>query len=145
MLVTRILITVRKRPAISQQWFNAAVFLVIGAGMLVFYFVGPEHPEIAFFAEFPAGIILIPFTIGACLILRPVDNFRSLTLQLSVVMGIMLTALQCALHNPLHQGYDVSTSARLVAQAQKKGCPVAVFPRRFQQQFHFFRTSGGAP
>jgi hypothetical protein len=137
MLTARILIQIRRAPKTIHQQLNAALFLAIGGALMVVYFIGHQSGDIAPFTDFPKAIILFPFAVGGYYLLRPAESFRALIVQLALTMTLMLTALQFALHGPLHQGYDISRCARLLAQAQHQGHPVAVFPCRFQQQFQF--------
>ena len=61
----------------------------------------------------------------------------TLLMIIAFAMVLMLSVVQLALRTPLQQGYGVDRISRLAGFAQKNGYPVAVYPQRFQQQFHF--------
>jgi 4-amino-4-deoxy-L-arabinose transferase-like glycosyltransferase len=137
LLAARRLAAMGAECPIGLTRLNGMLFGLMGAAMLGIRLGGARHPDIAPFAHVLIWTILVPLGIGGYFLLRPAKSFKSLTLQYALAMTLILTALQFALHTPLHQGYDITPSARLAAVAQKNGYPVAVYPQSFQQQFHF--------
>ncbi|MGB5987149.1 MAG: hypothetical protein WBG37_17730, partial [Desulfobacterales bacterium] len=140
LLAARRLAAMGAEPPIGLTRLNGMPFGLMGAAMLGIRLGGAHHPDIAPFAYFPTWTILVPLGIGGYFLLRPAKSFKSLTLKYALAMTLMLTALQFALHTPLHQGYDVTPSARLAAVAKKTDTRWPFTPNAFGSSSTFQGT-----
>ncbi len=137
LLVTRLMLSAPQVSPGRIQWPVSTLFIILGLLLILVPYLSIGSTDVPDIKELPMSWGIILLAAGALSLIWKPSKQSCAIKAITVSMAFMIVFLHAGPLRELAPAFDISTMAEKISDIQKKGGPVAVYPRKYSSQFQF--------